>query len=341
MLAYDLGGVCGGVSRRVKFRPVPGTITCADYPAPVSGAGVCNMPMVVADRDRRDGQDGRLRRSAPARQGHRHRRRPCVRRVDLQRHQPARAVLHGHAFRHGTRRHPRLPGPRRHRHRRASTGCRAWRPRTSRTTRCRGRCSPSSGGRTGPTRPAPAATAAESPPRRPGSSTAPTALDTQVYNNESFAKCQGLLGGNPGRPGLLPGQAGHRRRGAARRRHHPPEPGRRRRARRCRSTGRACPSSSTQTSVWTLNLPNFAGYGDPLDRDPAAVSRDLSEGKMAAEDAFGVYGVVRRRAMGRDRRRGDQGGTGGAQEAAAGRQPARRAKSRGQRRAARRFGAPA
>ena len=34
------------------------------------------------------------------------------------------------------------------------------------------------------------------------------------------------------------------------------------------------------------------GYGDPLHRDPAAVVVDLREGKVTAEGANVVYGVV-------------------------------------------------
>jgi N-methylhydantoinase B len=35
-----------------------------------------------------------------------------------------------------------------------------------------------------------------------------------------------------------------------------------------------------------------AGYGDPLDRDPAAVLADLRDGKITAESAEADYGVV-------------------------------------------------
>ena len=53
-------------------------------------------------------------------------------------------------------------------------------------------------------------------------------------------------------------------------------------------------------SVWTLNLPNFAGYGDPLDRDPADVARDLAEGMMSPR---GSARRVRRGGGPGDRRR--------------------------------------
>jgi N-methylhydantoinase B/oxoprolinase/acetone carboxylase alpha subunit len=45
-------------------------------------------------------------------------------------------------------------------------------------------------------------------------------------------------------------------------------------------------------SVWALNLPNFAGYGDPLERDPLLVATDLAEGKLSGAEALEVYGVV-------------------------------------------------
>ena len=35
-----------------------------------------------------------------------------------------------------------------------------------------------------------------------------------------------------------------------------------------------------------------AGYGDPLDRDPAAVLADLLDGKVSAEVATTEYGVA-------------------------------------------------
>jgi len=35
-----------------------------------------------------------------------------------------------------------------------------------------------------------------------------------------------------------------------------------------------------------------AGYGDPLDRDPAAVCADVADGKVSAELALEAFGVV-------------------------------------------------
>ena len=207
----------------MKFRPVPGTITCADYPAPVSGAGVCNMPMVVATAT---GATAKMVACAD----------PPLR-------DKAIGIADVHAYggwifnginQHGQffmamhsgmapGRRPGLPEPRRHRHGRASTGCRAWRPRTSKTTRCPGRCSPSTAGRTAPD-------AAGAGRYRSGVAAEEAwilhgtdALDTQVYNNESFAKCQGLLGGNPGGRAFFRVKRGSRRA----RRAWPPAPSRR------------------------------------------------------------------------------------------------------------------
>jgi N-methylhydantoinase B len=41
-----------------------------------------------------------------------------------------------------------------------------------------------------------------------------------------------------------------------------------------------------------MRLPNGGGYGDPLDREPAAVLADLEDGRYAEDDASEVYGVV-------------------------------------------------
>jgi N-methylhydantoinase B len=41
-----------------------------------------------------------------------------------------------------------------------------------------------------------------------------------------------------------------------------------------------------------MRLPNGGGYGDPLDRDPAAVLADVEDGRYSAGDARAVYGVV-------------------------------------------------
>jgi N-methylhydantoinase B len=38
--------------------------------------------------------------------------------------------------------------------------------------------------------------------------------------------------------------------------------------------------------------PNGGGYGDPLERDPAAVLSDMLDGYVSAEQAQAEYGVV-------------------------------------------------
>jgi N-methylhydantoinase B len=47
-LAPDLAGAYGGVYRRVRFEPVPGTLSCADFPAAVSPAGVFTMELLIS-----------------------------------------------------------------------------------------------------------------------------------------------------------------------------------------------------------------------------------------------------------------------------------------------------
>jgi N-methylhydantoinase B len=43
--------------------------------------------------------------------------------------------------------------------------------------------------------------------------------------------------------------------------------------------------------VFRVQLPGSGGYGDPLERDPEAVRRDVAEGKVTPETARSVYGV--------------------------------------------------
>jgi len=46
------------------------------------------------------------------------------------------------------------------------------------------------------------------------------------------------------------------------------------------------------TDSFELRLPTGGGYGDPLDRDPGAVARDVRDGRFGPDDARTVYGVV-------------------------------------------------
>ena len=47
-LTSDLAGAYGGVGRRVHFDPVPGTLSCADFPAAVSPAGAYTMETLIS-----------------------------------------------------------------------------------------------------------------------------------------------------------------------------------------------------------------------------------------------------------------------------------------------------
>jgi N-methylhydantoinase B len=47
-LTPDLAGAYGGVYRRVRFEPVPGTLSCAYFPAAVSPAGVFTMELLIS-----------------------------------------------------------------------------------------------------------------------------------------------------------------------------------------------------------------------------------------------------------------------------------------------------
>jgi len=47
-LTPDLAGAYGGVYRRVRFDPVPGTLSCADFPAAVSPSGVFTMELLIS-----------------------------------------------------------------------------------------------------------------------------------------------------------------------------------------------------------------------------------------------------------------------------------------------------
>lgn len=290
MLAYDQGGVCGGLARRVKFDPVPGTITCADYPAPVSGAGVCNMPMVVSTAT------GAVARMVAC--------------ADAPLRDKAIGIADVHAYGgwifNGINQHGRFfmamhsgmaPGavPASTSRDGVDTGGIYWVPGMEASNvednelawpvltlyRRQNRADAAGAGRYR------SGIAAEEAWVLRGTEE----LDTQVYNNESFAKCQGLLGGNPG------GRAAFRLK--------------RQSDVHSRLAAGAIPQSLEAvsgeevplywkggpfrldtTSVWSTNLPNFAGFGDPLEREPDAVARDLSEGKLTPAEALAVYGVA-------------------------------------------------
>jgi N-methylhydantoinase B len=54
------------------------------------------------------------------------------------------------------------------------------------------------------------------------------------------------------------------------------------------------------TDSFELRLPTGGGYGDPLDRDPRRVARDVADGRFGPDDARLVYGVVLDGALGVD-----------------------------------------
>ncbi|TWD11711.1 N-methylhydantoinase B [Streptomyces sp. T12] len=47
-MAADLAGAYGGVHRRVTLEPVPGTLSCADFPAAISPAGAYTMETLIS-----------------------------------------------------------------------------------------------------------------------------------------------------------------------------------------------------------------------------------------------------------------------------------------------------
>ena len=65
-----------------------------------------------------------------------------------------------------------------------------------------------------------------------------------------------------------------------------------RRSRRTASGSRSLgsPYPPPPGDVVSLRTPGGGGYGDPADRDPEAVRRDLRLGKLSAEAAREVYG---------------------------------------------------
>lgn len=130
-------------------------------------------------------------------------------------------------------------------------------------------------------------------------------ISMQLYANEAFTKGQGLAGGNPGS------------RASFRVRH---ETGIDERMQRGEvpmdfdSAGgqevpqifKGAPVDMVPGSMWEWTSPSAAGYGDPVLRDASAVEADIAAGALDAAVAERVYGVVagdadataaRRRAM--------------------------------------------
>lgn len=290
MLAYDLGGACGGLNRRVKFRPVPGTITCADYPAAVSAAGVYNMPMIVATAT---GAAAKMVACAE----------PPLR-------DKAIGIADVHAYGgwifNGVNQYGQFfvgmnsgmsvgalagsPG-----RDGIDTGGLFWVPGMEASNveenetawpvltlwRRHNRVDEAGAGRFR------SGVAAEEAWTLHGTES----LDVRIYMNESYPKCQGLLGGNPGGRAFYRVKQGtdiDARLAAGKIPRSLEEVS----GEELPTYWKGAPVRLEGGSVWTTNLPNFAGYGDPLDRDPALVGRDLSDGKMTVVEALRVYAVV-------------------------------------------------
>ncbi len=118
-------------------------------------------------------------------------------------------------------------------------------------------------------------------------------LDVQIYTNESYVKCQGLLGGNPGGRAFFRVKQDsdvHARLAAGRIPQSLDEVS----GEEMPLYWKGAPVALDGASVWTTNLPNFAGYGDPLDRDTrprrAGSCRGQDDGSRGARGLRGGSG---------------------------------------------------
>ena len=290
MLAYDLAGASGGITRRIKWRPVPGTITCADWPAPTSAAGQYNMPMVVSTAT---GAVAKMISCAgePLR-------REAIGMPDVH--------ANGGCISNGINRNGYyfvgmnsgmangsfpatlgedgfissgvffVPGME------ASNVEENEMAYPLLTLYRRHNCAGAAGAgfhRSG--------LGVEEAWLMHGTDR----INLEIYNNESFTKCQGLMGGNPGgraffrvrkntdvrsqfELGIVPQNID---------------------ALAGEEIGLVFKGPRIVVGVddiWSTNAPNTAGYGDPLDRAPAAVATDVTDGRMTAKEAEAVFGVI-------------------------------------------------
>ncbi len=290
MLGYDLAGVCGGLYRRVSFRPVPGTIICADYPAPISAAGQFNMPMVMATATGAVAKmvacaETPLREKAVAmadvhayggwifnginQYGHYFVGMPAGMAVGSI---PASTARDG-VDTGGNSWAPGMEAPNVEENEQAWPVLTLYRRHNQAGAAGCGRFRSGVG--------------AEEAWLMHGCER----LEVPVYMNESFVKIQGLLGGNPG------GRAFFRVK-------------KKTNIKQMIAGGRLPQSLDELTGeeetlifkgpplvlqpgdIWSTNLPNYAGYGDPLERDPGLVAGDVRQGKTTAAEAELVYGVL-------------------------------------------------
>jgi N-methylhydantoinase B len=117
------------------------------------------------------------------------------------------------------------------------------------------------------------------------------AFQIALYSNESFTKAQGLFGGNPGSRASL---RVRRETDVAQQLQAGVVP-----VSLDDLTGeeqpagfKAAPLDMGPADVWEWTSPTTAGYGDPLRRDPMAVVRDMDGAGLSEESAERVYGVV-------------------------------------------------
>lgn len=290
MLGYDLAGTSGGLYRRVKFRPVFGTITCADFPAPISTAGVYNMPMVVATAT------GAVAKMIAC--------------ADSPLREKAIGMADVHAYGgwifNGINQHGQffvgmsagmatgaLPAsPVRDG---VDTGGLFWVPGMEASNVEENEMA-------WPVltlyRRENAAGAAGAGKFRSGLGAEEAwilhgteQMDVHVYMDESFVKNQGMMGGNPGgraffkvkrstdvnqmlANGSIP-QNYDELKGEEE-----------------KTFFKGPPIVLKRGDIWCTNLPNFAGFGDPLRRDPELVAKDLADGKLTVHEAQIVYGLV-------------------------------------------------
>ncbi|MGQ4618618.1 hydantoinase B/oxoprolinase family protein [Nocardia sp. R7R-8] len=287
-MTSDLGGAYGGVYRRVSFAPVPGTLNCPSHPAAVSPAGAFTTEMNINAASL---AIGRMMGCGDE----------TIRDLILGPVVPhAYGVIYAGAYEDGT---PFIminsngitgAGAGRAHADGIDAGGQYWVPEAItynvENTEAQQavlylyrRIDTSAHAGAGRHRGGPGFVECTVPHHAAG-------LQVSLYSNESFTKGPGLFGGNPnGRAWLrLIRGTDIRARFAAGEvpqdldvlggseevtyfKGHPLDVG--------------------PDDVFAWSFPTNAGYGDPLLRDPGAVSSDVLDGRLTEEDALAVYGV--------------------------------------------------